>query len=106
MEFPFSMVAGNTMNINANKGLQVYNMGLHLGLTRLIPLTRINVYDNEKSKGKKDFLSTAAYYNFRMCQKHGKHQYVNDRPNDMLNLSKPIVKRTEPLLVTVNNSRQ
>ena len=36
MEFPLSMVAGNTMNINANKGLQVYNMGLHLGITRLI----------------------------------------------------------------------
>ena len=36
LEFPLSMVAGNTMNINANKGLQVYNMGLHFGLTRLI----------------------------------------------------------------------
>jgi hypothetical protein len=35
LEFPLSMVAGNTMNINGGKALQVYNIGLHLAVTRL-----------------------------------------------------------------------
>ena len=38
------------------------------------------------------------------CVKNmGSIRYINDKPNNILNLSKPIVKRREPLLVTVNN---
>jgi hypothetical protein len=36
IEIPISKAAGNTMNINETRTLQVYNLGFHLGITRLI----------------------------------------------------------------------
>jgi hypothetical protein len=63
----------------------------------------INANDMKKGKKRNVFYLLLLIMVASCVKNMGSIQYINDNPGNILNLSKPIVKRTEPLLVTVNN---